>query len=129
MGSRLFHQNKAKRNKEFLALIDCRKYPDWAVTVAFYVGVHLVESLLAQYRGGYHSRGYKDRENTLRTCFPAIFAEFNPLYNQSRIARYLDEHISAKSIEEKSLGERLPKLEKLVGAEIRKLAPKQRARR
>jgi len=61
-------------------------YPDWAVTVAFYTAVHLVEARLAQYHT--HSTNHAQRDNEIRRRFRPIWHNYNRLQNNSRGARY-----------------------------------------
>ena len=61
-------------------------YPDWAVTLAFYTVVHLVEARLAQY--GIHSTNHLQRNNEIQRRFRPIWRNYNQLQNNSRRARY-----------------------------------------
>lgn len=65
MGTRSDHAEKAEHNQRFLESIDSQEYPDWAVTVAFYRALHLVEMLFAA--SGHHSDNHRDRHDHLKT--------------------------------------------------------------
>lgn len=98
------HLDKYFHNKTFLNEINDEKYADWAVTVCFYCGLHLVESRAAQ--KDKHSDDHKERNSDtiklpdFKYCRSAYFA----LYNRSRQARYdcifLDATEAKKSHEE-----------------------------
>jgi hypothetical protein len=80
------HQNKARKNRQFLDSIDCDKHPDWAAVVAFYTAVHLVEQLRAL--DGQDSQNHQDRLQYVQTNHRSIHAEFHQLLNTSKLARY-----------------------------------------
>jgi len=74
-------------------LIDGREYSDWAATVAFYAGLHIVDAILfcdpqsQRKHGGTHS----DRTDCLRGArrYDHIYRQYAPLWRASKIARYL----------------------------------------
>ena len=63
MGSHAQHQSKAEHNGRFLASINAQEFPDWAVVVAFYKAVHLVEMLLAKAQS-FHSDSHREKQDT-----------------------------------------------------------------
>ena len=56
MAAQSQHEVKARNNRDFLREIDATVRADWAVVVAFYTAVHLVERLRAQ--AGEHSTNH-----------------------------------------------------------------------
>ena len=80
------HRTKARGNRDFLSEIDPSARSDWAVVVAFYTAVHLVEQVRAV--GGEHSKNHKDRIDYLGIHHRAIAAQFYMLYSASRLSRY-----------------------------------------
>ncbi len=96
MGTKTDHQEKAGHNGKFLATIDESAYPDWKVTVCFYKALHLVEMLLAS--SGRHSESHRERHDTLKREYQAIWREYLPLYTQSRRARYKVKSINPETV-------------------------------
>jgi hypothetical protein len=91
MASELEHITLANRNHDMLIhlLGHLDKYPEWVTTVAFYKAVHVVEALFANDLRQ-HSMSHTDREKRLKhPKFQAIFKNYKPLLDASRIARYL----------------------------------------
>ncbi len=86
MGTAATHSQQAIHNQRFLNSIDRLAFPDWYVTVAFYKAVHLVEGLLV--RKGHPTGSHVQRNTALKRLFPAVWTQYRPLYNQSRVARY-----------------------------------------
>lgn len=92
------HRLKAAHNQAFLDAIDHARFPDWAVTAAFYKAVHLVEALFARDNrapGGSHLK----RNQVLKRHYKHVWKQYQPLYNFSRQARYwctgvLPEHVT-----------------------------------
>src|SRR4051794_23302754 len=81
------HQAKAANNRAFLATITVDQFPDWVVTVAFYVAVHTVERLRAAHGDG-HSENHEDRLAYVQHRWPAIHTDYHILQNVSVLARY-----------------------------------------
>ena len=90
MSSESKHIEQYSHNKSFLdnGFTDKNQYSDWAVTVTFYCGVHLVEAMLAKF--GRNSEDHSDRRDNLK-IIPTrndFQDEYLDLYNLSRQARY-----------------------------------------
>ncbi|HWL09560.1 MAG TPA: hypothetical protein VNQ76_14215 [Planctomicrobium sp.] len=68
------------------------EFPQWTTTVAFYVAVHAVEALFAH--DGHHSDSHEDRNRRLKAenRYKHIWGHYRPLWNDSRIARYMEDH-------------------------------------
>jgi hypothetical protein len=65
-------------------------FMDWAMTVAFYKAVHVVEAVLAN-DCHFHSTSHTEREKSLKLPkYKAIFTSYGHLYTGSRVARYLE---------------------------------------
>jgi hypothetical protein len=91
MGSSQDHIKQWKHNRDFLARVP-PEFPDWQVTVAFYVALHAVDSLLAHEkvpRINSHDARNSALLNTNRYAF--IKDKYLPLYDLSRRVRYLAE--------------------------------------
>jgi hypothetical protein len=86
MATAAAHAQQAAHNQNFLGSIDQAQFPDRMVTAAFYKAVHLVEELLVRKGGG--TSGHTQRNRVLKRRFARVWAEYRPLYNQSRVARY-----------------------------------------
>ena len=86
MPNRNQHKVKAENNRRFLDTIDPTGDPEWAVVVAFYTAVLLVEQLFAD-QGG-HSKDHQERLEFVQHMHPDIHTEYQQLYNVSRLARY-----------------------------------------
>jgi hypothetical protein len=82
------HIRQATRNSQFLSAFDLRttQHADWAITVAFYIAVHLVEAHFAGSR--MHFRRHEDRNREVSVQLPAIETAYTLLYKESRKARY-----------------------------------------
>ncbi len=87
MPNRREHLAKADANAETLASIAAeRSSPEWAITVAFYRAVHLVEAWSAL--RDRHHRNHRRRNETVNRLLPEIAADYGELYEASRVARY-----------------------------------------
>ncbi len=92
------HIVQAKTNLKFLETINqsANSYWDWQVTVAFYVGVHLINSHLVK-KLGYSFYSHTDTLNSINfstVLSPAKMEQseylaYRKLYNLSRRSRYL----------------------------------------
>ena len=84
------HIRLANRNHEFLLkLLQDGDFPDWAVTVAFYKAVHVVEAVFAASMA-FDSTSHSVREERLKIPrFKDIWKDYSHLLTASRIARYL----------------------------------------
>ena len=117
MPSQSQHQTKAKSNRDFLSQIDRNARSDWAVVVAFYTAVHLVERLRSL--DGQHSTNHQERLSFVQASHRNIHTEYHQLYNLSRIARYdsnsyFYSQISNEDVEKIVVGEWLTIIEKYV---------------
>src|SRR5262245_13131123 len=80
------HLRQADHNQAFLAEVDKTRFPDWFVTVAFYKAVHLAQSLFAVAQLACKSHG--KRNSLLRSRYPEVWKNYQPLYAYSRLSRY-----------------------------------------
>lgn len=80
------HRTKARGNRDFLREIDTAARADWAVVVAFYTAVHLVEGVRAM--AGEHSLSHRERVDYVGSHHRPIASAFYELYFASRVARY-----------------------------------------
>jgi hypothetical protein len=80
LGETIFNVNKNIQNS------------DWAITIAFYCALHLVEKTIARspHKEHQHLRCHEKRNHRVRIdgVFRAIVEDYQFLYNQSRRARY-----------------------------------------
>jgi hypothetical protein len=76
-------------NRDFISTID-PNYPDWAVTVSFYVALHAVDALL-KFDGNIHITDHTSRNATLSHTnrYSKIWKLYHPLFGLSRTVRYL----------------------------------------
>ncbi len=86
MATQSQHRVKARGNRAFLDEIDASARADWAVVVAFYTAVHLIEDVRAG--GSRHSLNHRERLDFVRVHHRAIFVQFQHLYTRSLLARY-----------------------------------------
>jgi hypothetical protein len=86
MGSQAQHEEKAASNHRFLDKISLAGFPDWTATVMFYRAVHLVEMMFAV--DNTHSGSHTERNAKLQRDHQDVYAEYHPLYNFARYARY-----------------------------------------
>jgi hypothetical protein len=96
------HEEVAIRNQ---IVLDCllennntspSEFAPWAVTVAFYKALHLVEGIfyidgLQHEKRPFHSKDHKERNQRLKSIkkFGHIWKHYRPLFAVSMIARYL----------------------------------------
>jgi hypothetical protein len=92
------HAQQAAHNENFLNSIDRAAFPDWVVTAAFYKAVHLAEGLLV--RKSRKSGSHVLRNSILKRHFATVWAEYRPIYNQSRVARYWCVHIPSTEVDQ-----------------------------
>lgn len=117
MGSQAQHEDKAASNQKFLDHISLAGFSDWTATVIFYRAVHLVEMLFAV--DHWHSGSHQERNEKLQKEHQEIYAEYHPLYNYSRFARYDCRKFEGARINE--CFRRLEQVEKKVREGIAKL--------
>lgn len=91
MASETDHIRLANRNHDILLqLVDGGAFLDWAVTVAFYKALHVVEAVFCNDLG-VHSTSHAEREKTLKIArYRSIFRNHGHLLTASRVARYLE---------------------------------------
>lgn len=107
------HLRKADHNLRFLNLFRTNDaFCDWAVVVAFYRALHIVEGLFAT--NDLHSDSHTSRNDALKRRFPDVWREYHPLYNQARYARYNTESNNPREAKSQALDVRLPAIEKAV---------------
>lgn len=86
------HEKQYKHNKTLLQCdtLQSEENCDWAVTIAFYSAMHLIEKFFAN--KGIHNKSHEARNNfvTRETVLKRkkIPAKYNFLYNQSIRSRY-----------------------------------------
>ncbi len=78
------HLDQWKHNRAFLSIIPAT-YPDWIVTVAFYVSLHAVDALLAHDQVG-RVNSHDSRNNVLMQTrrYQQIWRHYQPLHDLSR---------------------------------------------
>jgi hypothetical protein len=88
MPSKIRHIEQAKSNARFLSLFDLARtqHPDWAITVAFYTAVHLVEALFAVQC--LHHENHAPRNTQVSLSLPEVAGNYVAMYVASRRARY-----------------------------------------
>jgi len=100
------HIDKAVHNISTMAhLATDPAQKDWVATVAFYVGLHIVDAVLYSKNKGLHRHGqsHNNREQLVKTDrqLAEVWKCYWPLHNESIVARYLqfagtpaEQHIS-----------------------------------
>ena len=114
-----------------LHLIQGEQSLAWAITLAFYSALHLVEASFA--RDGNHFDSHTSRNNHFKheRSLQKIWRHYKPLYDHSLKARYLTDdersaeslikkHLGAKGVSEKVLGHHLRQVEKSVATILQK---------
>ena len=83
------HLKQWKHNRELLGLIS-KRYHDWAVTLAFYTSLHLVDAVIARDGLGARVSSHRSRFLVLgaENRYQAIRRPFEALYQMSRTVRY-----------------------------------------
>lgn len=89
------HIKQFFHNSDFYNSINTDKYPDWAIVVIFYKGIHLIESVMA--RTDNHSQSHYERKKIMLDN-SEIFSrdlrkDYYALEGLSRKARYMPEYI------------------------------------
>jgi hypothetical protein len=120
MGTAAEHQEKAQRNRRFLATIS-DEFPEWLASVAFYTAVELIEQLLAA--KGHHSKSHFERKTALKQYYPNqhLNRAFNDLYNASLDGRYLslDKAPTTADVRAILIGKQLALIEQYVAAQAK----------
>ena len=106
------HSRQAAHNKAFLAEFKLTEtiYLDWAVTVMFYVALHLVEAYLAS--KDLHPMAHRIRDDYLsRTAdLRPIYRSYRELEHHSQKARYQGTRFNVETVE--ALSDDLRKIER-----------------
>ena len=91
------HTEKAEHNKKFLYDIfvnrpHAKTYPDWGVTVVFYAAHHHVHAFFARKLDSQtaHPTDHRDCLRLVREHLNYCFYDYSQLYNDSRLARYIE---------------------------------------
>jgi hypothetical protein len=86
------HLTQVAHNKAVLRRLDSARFPDWSITVCFYIAVHYVEAYFYQCHTTQHTFNHQKRRSELSKT---LFQDFNfrrsyrDLEDLSRKARYL----------------------------------------
>lgn len=94
-----------------MAAIDQERFPDWTATVAFYKAVHLVEMLFAHDKRS-SSGSHTTRNQVLKRDYPALWSQYQPLYNFSRQSRYWCTQVTPHQVS--AMLSRLTQVERIV---------------
>ena len=116
MGTQIQHEEKADSNQSFVDFISVSGFSDWIATAIFYRAVHLVEMLFAI--ENWHSSSHSERNAKLQKEHQDIYADYHPLYNYSRFARYDCRRFDSRDISE--CFRRMERMEKAIRARIAK---------
>lgn len=91
------HLAKVRHNKEMLKFLgepQKTPFPEWFVTVTFYIAVHCLEALFYDQNND-HAKSHAEREDKLRKKYPSLDVDFKRAYfrlqEQSRQARYMQD--------------------------------------
>ncbi len=112
MGTEEKHIAKARANERFMESIT-DEYPDWIAVAAFYAAVHWVEAGFRA-QGLHNSNKHKHRNDRLKHKFPAVWAEYKPLWNISKLARYEAYRTVTAKKARKIVNRRMPRLRKMI---------------
>ncbi len=82
------HIAQWKHNREFLLAIS-PDYPDWLVTVTFYVALHAVDTLLRFDKINPTTHAFRNAVLLRTNRYMEIRGGYMPLYNLCRTVRYL----------------------------------------
>lgn len=90
------HKRKAHHNEQFLSLVQRNDagpnfvYPDWLVTIAFYIGVQYVDGKLASLTPPLHPQNHWERNHDVANSLPRPMArDYFFLKQKSEFARYI----------------------------------------
>jgi len=96
VGDLLAHKRKARHNENFLSMVQRNDagprfiYPDWMVTVAFYIAVQCVDGKLASLTPPLHPQTHWDRNNYVANNLTRQMArDYFFLKQKSEFARYI----------------------------------------
>lgn len=90
MGRIQSHIQQWTHNRAFLGTISGR-YPDWRVTVSFYIALQAVDALLAHDQMGSRVTSHESRNMVLAQTnrYRQVAIHYFPLHDMSRTVRYL----------------------------------------
>lgn len=89
MGTEKEHKSKYSKNKNFLKEFNNVDYCEWAITVDFYCGLHVVDAYLAKEHDlDFKSHTKRNRYISYDPILKSIYNDYDGLYNLSRMARY-----------------------------------------
>lgn len=90
MAAQAQHIQQWKHNRSFSAGIQ-PQFPDWLVTVSFYVALHAVDTLLHHDEAAARLMSHETRNAVLMGTnrYRKIWISYSPRYNLSRTVRYL----------------------------------------
>jgi hypothetical protein len=94
LGDEMAHKRKAAHNEAFLAMVQRNDagpnftFPDWLITVAFYVAVHHVDAKLANLYPSLHPSNHGERNTFVSDKLPQIANDYLFLRSKSEYARY-----------------------------------------
>jgi len=92
MANLIEHLTQVATNKALLKRLDQTRFPDWYITIAFYITVHYVEAYFCKNHTKGHTYSHQSRRAELSRT---LFRDFNfrrsyrDLEDLSRKARYL----------------------------------------
>lgn len=95
------HLGEAQRFEQFLGRIEREPFPEWIVTVRFYVALHYVDSVIAARMPSHHGAGHPGRRGRMRQLAEtqAVLAEYHRLETMSYEARYHGTRFPATALE------------------------------
>ena len=98
MPSRDEHLAQAAKNRKLAETLAKTEFLDWAVTIYFYVAVHVIESYLAIH--GYHSTDHDERRDCINRIpqLRTVIKEYLALERVSRQARYYAQPITPEHL-------------------------------
>lgn len=95
MSSESEHMNKYNHNLAFYNTITTNKFPDWAIIVTYYKGIHLIESIMA--RTNDHPQNHQERKDCMLAKSNVFSKDLQKNYRclekLSRKARYMPQYI------------------------------------
>ena len=86
------HLTQVAKNRALLSRLDSNRFPDWSITICFYIAIHYVEAYFYQCHTTQHTFSHQKRRSELSRT---LFRDFNfrrsyrDLEDLSRKARYL----------------------------------------
>jgi len=83
------HSEHSRHNLAFLESFFLSRFNDWAITVMFYTGVHIVESILDK-NYSIHSKNHEERSGNLAELKLTAFPEkaYRALEKEAKNSRY-----------------------------------------